>query len=61
MVLDSAPGTISDDVIAGYNGLGGQGVFPYPIVYNGWVQNATPEMANQLTCAQLNPINTGIC
>ncbi|GAA4208490.1 hypothetical protein GCM10023074_52190 [Microbispora amethystogenes] len=61
MVLDSAAGTAVDDVVTGYNGMGGQGVLPYPIVYNGWVQNATPEMADQLTCAQLNPINQGVC
>ncbi len=61
MVLDGAPGTISDDTVVKYNGMGGQGVFPYPIVYNGWVQNAPADMAAQLTCAQLNPINTGGC
>lgn len=61
MVLDSAAGTATDDVVTAYNGMGGQGVLPYPIVYNGWVQNATPEMANQLTCNQLNPINPGVC
>jgi DNA-binding beta-propeller fold protein YncE len=61
MVLNSAPGTITDDTVTAYNGMGGQGVLPYPIVYNGWVQNAPADMANQLTCAQLNPMNTGVC
>jgi DNA-binding beta-propeller fold protein YncE len=61
MVLDAAAGTIADDVVTGYNGMGGQGVLPLPIAYNGWVQNAPPMWANQLTCAQLNPINTGVC
>lgn len=61
MVLDAAAGTATDDTVTGYHGMGGQGVFAFPIVYNGWVQNTPAAMADQLTCAQLNPINTGIC
>ncbi len=60
-VLDQAPGTANDDPVVAYNGMGGQGVFAYPIVYNGWVQNAPAEVAGQLTCRQLNPINLEAC
>jgi hypothetical protein len=28
----------SDDVVSAYAGMGGQGVLPIPLVYNGWVQ-----------------------
>lgn len=61
MVLDAAAGTVSDDTVTAYNGMGGQGVLPYPIAYHGWVQQSPAEYANQLTCAQLNPINPGNC
>ncbi|GAA1734444.1 copper oxidase [Luedemannella helvata] len=61
MVLNAGSGTIADDDVTAYNGMGGQGVLAYPIPYNGWVQNAPSDMADQLTCPQLNPINTGVC
>lgn len=60
-VLDSQPGTAVDDIVTGYNGMGGQGVLPLPIAYNGWVQNAPTFWADQLTCRQLNPVNTEVC
>ncbi len=29
---------LKDDVIVGNKGMGGQGVLPVPVIYNGWVQ-----------------------
>jgi hypothetical protein len=28
----------ADDTVSAYEGMGGQGVLPIPLVYNGWVQ-----------------------
>ena len=55
-------GTKSDDVVTGNAGMGGQGVLPIPIVYNGWVQNVpnTAEFKG-LTCEQRHPIGGGNC
>jgi YVTN family beta-propeller protein len=62
VLLDAAMGTKSDDVVTGNSGMGGQGVLPIPIVYNGWVQNVpnTSEFKG-LTCEQRNPIGGGNC
>ena len=48
--------TARDDVIATNAGMGGQGILPIPVVYNGWVQNLPADWSNQLTAAQRNPI-----
>jgi YVTN family beta-propeller protein len=61
LVLDQQPGSARDDTVVDFNGMGGQGVFAYPNVYNGWVQNSTAEQAAGLTCGQLNPINPENC
>jgi hypothetical protein len=52
---DSA--TQVDDQVIDYAGMGGQGVLPVPIAYEGWVEHA-PKNAinNQLTCKQRNPV-----
>jgi DNA-binding beta-propeller fold protein YncE len=62
VLLTAAPGTKSDDVVTGNAGMGGQGVLPIPVVYNGWVQNV-PHTAEfkDLTCEQRNPIGGGNC
>ena len=39
-----------------YAGMGGQGVLPIPLVYNGWVQNLPEEWKEQLTKQQKHPI-----
>ena len=40
--------------------MGGQGVLPIPLVYNGWVQNVPNKGSfNQLTCEQRHPIGGG--
>jgi DNA-binding beta-propeller fold protein YncE len=41
-----------------YEGMGGQGVLPIPLVYNGWVQNLPGEWKEKLTKQQLNPFPT---
>jgi DNA-binding beta-propeller fold protein YncE len=60
VVLTAGPGTRTDDRVITHAGMGGQGVLPIPLVYNGWVQNVpnTPPF-NQLTCEQRNPLGGG--
>jgi hypothetical protein len=62
VILTAAKGTKSDDVVTGNAGMGGQGVLPIPVVYNGWVQNV-PETAEfkGLTCEQRHPLGDGGC
>jgi DNA-binding beta-propeller fold protein YncE/plastocyanin len=60
VVLTADPGTRTDDRVIANAGMGGQGVLPIPLVYNGWVQNVpnTPPF-DQLTCEQRNPLGGG--
>jgi DNA-binding beta-propeller fold protein YncE/plastocyanin len=60
VVLTAGPSTRTDDRVIAHAGMGGQGVLPIPLVYNGWVQNVpkTPPF-NQLTCEQRNPLGGG--
>jgi DNA-binding beta-propeller fold protein YncE len=60
VVLTAGPGTRTDDRVITHAGMGGQGVLPIPLVYNGWVQNVpkTPPF-NQLTCEQRHPLGGG--
>ncbi len=46
----------TDDDVTAYAGMGGQGVLPIPLVYNGWVQKLPQTWKNLLTQKQLNPI-----
>jgi DNA-binding beta-propeller fold protein YncE len=46
----------TDDEVSAYAGMGGQGVLPIPLVYNGWVQKLPQTWKNQLTHKQLHPI-----
>lgn len=48
--------TVKDDTIKANPGMGGQGILPIPLVYNGWVQNLPAAWRNQLTAAQQDPI-----
>lgn len=54
--LFSASTTLKDDTVVGNPGMGGQGILPIPLVYNGWVQNLPASWRDQLTPAQQNPI-----
>jgi YVTN family beta-propeller protein len=45
-----------DDAIAGNRGMGGQGILPIPVIYNGWVQKLPAVWRDQLTPSQINPI-----
>jgi DNA-binding beta-propeller fold protein YncE len=46
----------ADDQVSAYAGMGGQGVLPIPLVYNGWVQKLPQPWKNLLTQKQLHPI-----
>ena len=52
---DGKSNTFADDSVSAYAGMGGQGVLPIPLVYNGWVQNLPTFWKRQLTEAQRNP------
>jgi hypothetical protein len=54
--LFASGGTLRDATITGNRGMGGQGLLPIPVVYNGWVQNLPASWKNKLTPAQQNPI-----
>jgi DNA-binding beta-propeller fold protein YncE len=55
VVLVAGASTNADDSVSAYAGMGGQGVLPIPLVYNGWVQKLPNSWKNQLTKAQRNP------
>lgn len=55
ILLAATASTTVDDTITGNVGMGGQGVLPVPVVYNGWVQNLPQFWKNQLTPGQINP------
>jgi hypothetical protein len=44
-----------DDTVVGNAGMGGQGILPIPVVYNGWVQKLPTVWKSLLTSSQLNP------
>jgi len=46
----------SDDQVTAHAGMGGQGVLPIPVVYNGWVQKLPNTWKKLLTNKQKNPI-----
>jgi len=52
-VLLTATGTtVIDGSVSKYAGMGGQGVLPIPLVYNGWVQHLPEEWKEQLTASR---------
>jgi DNA-binding beta-propeller fold protein YncE len=62
IVLTSTGDTKQDDNPIEHLGMGGQGVLPVPLVYNGWVQNVpNKESFTQLTCEQRHPNGGGGC
>jgi DNA-binding beta-propeller fold protein YncE len=59
IVLDATATTKTDDEIVDnddYRGMGGQGVLPIPLVYNGWVQELPNKWQKLLTDEQLDPL-----
>lgn len=55
ILLTATSTTAKDANIIGNAGMGGQGVLPIPVVYNGWVQNLPAAWKSKLTPAQQNP------
>lgn len=55
ILLIATNGTAKDATITGNAGMGGQGVLPIPVVYNGWVQNLPASWKSQLTATQQSP------
>jgi len=54
--LFASAATLRDATITGNAGMGGQGILPIPVVYNGWVQNLPASWKSLLTPAQRNPV-----
>jgi hypothetical protein len=52
---DGKLNTFSDDSVRDHPGMGGQGVLPIPLVYNGWVQNLPRPWKFLLTEDQRDP------
>jgi DNA-binding beta-propeller fold protein YncE len=63
VLLAGSASAVQDDTVIGNKGMGGQGVLPVPVIYNGWVQqwanNCTTKdckaWKSQLTDEQKNP------
>ena len=60
-LTDAEPGIQMDDTPTKYIGQGGNGIFIYPIVYNGWVQKMPDAWKAQLTCKQRDPLSAAPC
>jgi DNA-binding beta-propeller fold protein YncE len=56
VLLVATGGTARDASIIENAGMGGQGILPIPVIYNGWVQNLPQFWKNQLTPGQLSPV-----
>ncbi len=61
MLTNAGPGTKMDDTPTTNLGQGGNGVFAYPIPYNGWVQKMPAAYQDQMTCKQRDPITKSLC
>jgi len=55
VILVGGEHTNGDDKVVALAGMGGQGVLPIPLVYNGWVQNLPRFWKFQLTDDQRHP------
>ncbi len=60
-LTDAQSGTQMDDTPTGNIGQGGNGLFIYPIAYNGWVQKMPDAEKAKLTCKQREPLSTALC
>jgi hypothetical protein len=56
VLLNATGSTATDGTVSQYAGMGGQGVLPIPVVYNGWVQHLPEEWKEKLTDRQRHPI-----
>jgi DNA-binding beta-propeller fold protein YncE len=57
LLTNATSATATDDTVTDYAGMGGQGVLPIPLAYEGWVEHAPKNATNnQLTCKQRNPL-----
>ena len=57
LLTNATSTTAVDDAVTDYAGMGGQGVLPIPLAYEGWVERAPKNAVNnQLTCKQRNPL-----
>jgi YVTN family beta-propeller protein len=54
-------GVQMDDTPTGNLGQGGNGLFIYPIAYNGWVQKMPEAEKAKLTCRQREPLSKALC
>ena len=62
MLTDVVPsGAKTDDTVVDHAGQGGNGVFAYPIPYNGWVQKMPEPWQSLMTCKQREPITAALC
>jgi len=57
VILVADSDTSADDTVTAYAGMGGQGVLPIPLVYNGWVQKRPQNFKDLLTPERQNPID----
>lgn len=57
VLLTPSEDTESDGRVSAYPGMGGQGVLPIPLVYNGWVQKLPEEWKEKLTNQQKHPFH----
>ncbi|MCI2415848.1 YncE family protein [Saccharopolyspora sp. K220] len=57
LLLEPTADTKMEDTLTGQAGMGGQGVLPIPLVYNGWSQQVPAGWREKLTPQQLNPIS----
>ena len=60
-VLTSGNAAQMDDTPTGNFGQGGNGLFIYPIAYNGWVQKMPEAEKAKLTCRQREPLSKALC
>jgi len=58
VVLVAGAGTKTDDSVSAFAGMGGQGVLPIPLVYDGWVQKLPNSWKIQLTLDQKCPLGS---
>ena len=56
ILTDATAGTAMDDTVVDYMGMGGQGVLPLPLAYEGWVQTMPRSFTKGFTCRQMNPV-----